>query len=207
MRTIRAFLLRLGGLFNKMRQDRELAEEIESNLQLHMEDNLRVGMSPEDARREALLKFGGIESAKEAYRERRGFPLLDALAQDLRYAFRVFGRNPGYTLVAVLTLALGIGANTAIFSVVNVLVFNPLPYPDPQQLVWVTNVFREDELISGDMFFTYQAQSKTFDHLAVFDAGTLNSGNGDEPEIINGVWATASLFQVFGVTPSLGRTF
>jgi macrolide transport system ATP-binding/permease protein len=87
MRTIRAFLLRLGGLFHKGRRDRELADEIESNLQLHIEDNLRAGMSPEDARRDALLKFGGIESAKEAYRDRRGLPLLETLAQDLRYAF------------------------------------------------------------------------------------------------------------------------
>src|SRR5262245_56386236 len=138
MRPIRAFLLRLSGLFHKERRDREVAGEIENNLQLHIEDNLRAGMSPEDARREALLKFGGIESAKEAYRDRRGLPLLENLAQDLRYAFRQIGKYPGFVAIVVLTLGLGTGATTAIFSVVNTVLLRPLPYRDPSRLVWVT---------------------------------------------------------------------
>src|SRR5215471_14684345 len=135
MRHIRAFLLRLGWLFHKERHDRDLAEEIESNLQLHIEDNLRAGMSPEDARRVALLKFGGVESAKEAYRDRRGLPLLEALAQDIRYALRQIGKYPGVAAIIILTLGLGTGATTAIFSVVNTVLLRALPYRDPNHLV------------------------------------------------------------------------
>jgi macrolide transport system ATP-binding/permease protein len=108
MRRVRAFLLRLGGLFRKERRDRELAEEIERHLQLHIEDNLRAGMTAEDARRQALLKFGGIEATKEAYRDRRSLPLLESLAQDLRYAVRMLRNNPGFATVSAVTLALGL---------------------------------------------------------------------------------------------------
>src|SRR5437867_13350229 len=97
MKRIRAFLLRIAGLFQKEQHERELAEEIESHLQLHIEDNVRAGMSPENARRHALLKFGGIESAKEAYRDRRGLPVLETLARDLHYATRTLRKNPGFT--------------------------------------------------------------------------------------------------------------
>jgi macrolide transport system ATP-binding/permease protein len=135
MRRLRALLLRLGGLFHKDRRDRDLAEEIESHLQLHLEDNLRAGMSPEDARRQALLKLGGIESTKEAYRDRRSVPVLECVRQDLRYAFRMLRKSPGFTGVAVVTLAFGIGATTAVFSVLDTAVLRPMPVRHPEGLV------------------------------------------------------------------------
>src|SRR5436190_21700756 len=103
MKRLREWVLRFGGLFNKQRKDRELDDEIESHLQLHIEDNLRLGLSPEEARRQASIKLGAIESIKEAYRDQRGARLLETLRQDLHYGMRVLRKYPGFTVVAVVT--------------------------------------------------------------------------------------------------------
>src|SRR5579884_311222 len=116
MRTVRAWVARLGGLWGSERREREIASELESHLEMHVADNVRAGMSLQQARREALMKLGSVESVKEAYRERSGAPVLDHLARDMQYALRQARKNPVFSITAVLVLALGMSAATAIFA-------------------------------------------------------------------------------------------
>jgi putative ABC transport system permease protein len=204
---LRKLFHRLRASLRRGKVEREMDAEMRFHLEMETAENIRRGMSEEEARRTALRSFGGVEQVKESYRDLSRFRWIEGLWQDARYGARMLRTQPGFTLVAALTLSLGIGANTAIFSVVNALVFNPLPYPDPQRLVWVTNVFRGDELIGGDMYFTFQAESKTFDHLAAYIAGTRVLRGQGEPEQVNTVVATASVFPAIGVPPWLGRVF
>ena len=137
MRRWRSFLIRLSGVFNGARRDRDLADEIESHLQMHTDDNLRAGMTPDRARREALIRLGGVEPTKERHRDQRGVPMMEAWLKDLQYAARGLRKAPTFTAMAVATLALCIGANTAIYTVVDCVLLRPLPYPDPHRLATI----------------------------------------------------------------------
>src|SRR5437867_1984952 len=209
MKRFREWMVRLGGLFNKRRKDRELDEEIESHLQLHIEDNLRLGMTPEEARRQAMIKLGGIESMKESYRDQRCLPVLETLWQDIRYGARMLRKNPGFTTVAVLTLAFGIGANTAIFSVVNGVLLRPLPYREPGKLVQL----RADRpgspstFIGSATFVDVKAQSQSLARVAAYSGGDMTrTGAGPAERVVSGA-VTADFFPMLGVQPAVGRNF
>jgi predicted permease len=209
MRRLREWIFRFGGLFNKQRKDRELDHEIESHVQMHVDDNVRLGMTPEEARREAMIKLGGIESMKEAYRDQRGLPTLETLWQDVRYGVRMLRKNPGFTAVAVLTLALGIGANTAIFSVVNAVLLRPLPYPEPGRLVQLRADWsgKSGTEIGSVTFVEVKAQSQSLARIAAYTGGDMTlTGAGSAERVVAGA-VTADFFPLLGVQPALGRNF
>src|SRR5213592_1162767 len=209
MRRLREFVQRFGGLFNKQRKDRELDDEIESHLQLHIEDNLRLGMKLEEARRQALIKLGGVESTKEAYRDQRGLPFLETLWQDIRYGARMLRKNPGFTAVAVLTLALGIGATTAIFSLINAVLLEPLPYEQSGQLVnlWEMRPDGKSGDVSPGAFMDWREYSASFEGVSsVRDTAANLTGTG-QPERINGLRVSANFLSILRERPQVGRGF
>src|SRR5258708_968727 len=137
---VRTLAARFLALFRRRSLDRDLDAELRSHLEMAIERNLGRGMSMEQARREALLGFGGLERTKQIYRERRGLPFIDTALQDIRFSFRMLSKSPGFTAVAVLTLALGIGSTTAIFSVVYGVLLRPLPYSDANRIMAIFEV-------------------------------------------------------------------
>src|SRR5215510_10723008 len=138
MRTLRAWVLRFKGMFLKNARELDIADELESHLQLHIDDNIRAGMSPQEARRVAVMKLGGIDQAKEHYRDRATIPFLESIVQDLRFTLRQLRKNPAFTFTASVMVTLGIGASVAIFAFVDAALIKPLPYQDPSRLLYVT---------------------------------------------------------------------
>src|SRR5438445_8098481 len=209
MRQMRAWLLRFGGLFRKVRQDRDFAVEMDSHLQMHIEDNLRAGMNAAEARRKALIKLGGIEQTKEIYRDRRGLPLLETFFHDLRFAFRMLRKNPGFTAVAALTLALGIGANTAIFSIVNAVVLRPLPYKDSSRIVTFhtkTAMFPNFTLpLTWPAFQEVRGQSTLLEETAACWATDRTLTGVDQPEVLRVTGVSNGFFEELGGTAEQGR--
>ena len=200
MRKLRAWCMRIIGMWGRQRRERELAEELESHLQFHIEDNLRAGMPAAEARRQAVIKLGGVEQAKELYRQRRGLPWVESLLQDVRYAVRTLRKNPGFTAVAVITLALGIGANTAIFSVIDAVLLRPLPYAEPQRLV----TMRQNDSLLNITDIRKEAQS--FSQGGGVNIEPMDYTGGVEPVQVHAAYVDAGLFQVLGVAPKLGRS-
>ncbi len=209
MKLLRAWMSRLAGMLPNARRERELADEIEGHLQMHIDDNLRAGMSPEQARREAIWKLGGVESTVEAYRERSTMPFLENLLQDARFAVRQLRKNPGFTATAVLMLALGMCASVAIFAFVDAALIKPLPYANPRKLVAVFETTAGCPLcnVSYLNFRDWKKDDKLFASLDVWGFANylLRTPTGAQPA--QGTRVSDGFFRTLGVTPVLGRDF
>jgi len=213
--SIRAALARIHAFANKPVGDADLDQELASHLDFAIEENLRRGLSPEEARRLALIRFGGIEQSREQQRAARGLPTLDILLQDLRYTLRTLRRDRGFTFIAILILAIGIGANIAVFSVVNTLMLRPLPFHDPARLLWIgPEVFNGNwsaATYSIDAYTELRERNKSYTDVAGYYAFSSSdnfklTGHGD-PRPFTGIGVTPDFFQVLGVDPLMGRLF
>ena len=211
MTWLRVFMHRLRGLFLKRKLEQELEDEIRAHLEMQTEDNLRQGMSADEARLAALRMFGGVEQVKESYRERRSLPVVETTLQDLRYGARWLVKHPSFTVVAVLTLALGIGATITIFSVVNAVLLRPLPYPDADRLVYLWSIAPAQNIRERASAYAnvadWREQNQSFEAIAAFDPTVVTLTGEAEPEQVMSVRASANLFPLLGVAPLLGRTF
>src|ERR1700733_1344826 len=215
MDWIRILLSRSAALFRSRTLDADLDEEMRAHIDLAIEENRRRGMNEAQARTAALRAFGGITQIRETYRVQRGLPWLEQAARDIRYAVRQLRKSPGFALTAILTPALGIGAATSVFSVVNAVLLKPFAFRDPDRLVVLREVV-EDEVRSERTaspnnyrhFLRLKNDAKTIKGAAIFSQNGLSVSRNDEhPRIVGAVSASPNLFRLLGVQPILGRDF
>lgn len=211
MRRLRAWWIRLCGAFGSEQREQGFAAEMESHLQMHIEDNLRSGMTPEQARRNANLKLGGLEQTRQAYRERQGLPWIETLWQDIRFGLRMICKSPGFTSVAVLTLALGIGANTTIFTLVDALYLKPLAVSHPEQLVRIYAKGPSGHYGAGFSYSEFRLLREHSSSFAALSAETqiaqLHLVTDNDSEEIRGTFVSANYFTLLGIQPRIGRSF
>lgn len=198
--------LRLRFLFRGRRAEQDLDEEMRYHLEMRIEENIRRGMSPKEARYAALRSFGGGEQIKEDCRDTRGIRWFDELWQDLRFGMRMLRRNPGVTAVAMLSLALGIGGTTAIFTVVNAVLLRPLPYPEPEKLVYVKGD-TWGPFCSGREYMAWQDRSRTLTQIAAYMDRDANFIGLNKAERVSCATVTRSFFSLLGIQPVVGRNF
>ena len=203
--------MRLNRFINRAKKDQDFAEEIDSHLAHERDANLARGFSPEDARRQANLRFGNAQVAREREWRRRSFPFVEDLSRDFSFALRSLKKTPGFAIIAVLVIAIGIGVNTAVFSVINTVLLKPLTYPEPQQLVTVLNTSPQGNFGGASIpkFSLWRQQTSIFQQVAAYDFGGsgLNLTGGDHPQQIQGMHVSADYFQMFGAPFAVGRAF
>jgi predicted permease len=209
MRKLRAWLMRLAGLFGAGRHEADFAEELESHIALHVEDGVRNGLSPAEARRQALLRLGGAEQTRQAYRERASLPWMESLLRDVRYALRGFRRNPVFTVTVIATLALGIGATTAVLSVVDRILFRPLPYAHGDRLVsfGLSQPLEVEEFTLGAFFFEWRDNQKPFSSVT-YERGVSECDLTEQsPVHLQCAEVAGNFLPTLGVSPVVGRNF
>jgi putative ABC transport system permease protein len=209
MQALRALWMRLMGLITRRSEDEEFDAELESHVAMHTEDAMRAGMSPEEARRQALVKLGGVEQSRQAYRERHTLPWVENLMRDVRYALRAMRRNPVFAVTAIATLALGIGATTAVFSVVDPILFRALPYAHADRIVSVglSQPLEKQEFTLGGFFYEWQQNQKPFGQIT-FERGvnacSLTEAN---PVQLQCAQVAQNFLSTLGISPVFGRNF
>jgi predicted permease len=201
----------LRNLFSRNQVEQDLDEELQAFIDLLTAEKVKAGLTPDAARRAARLEAGGVEQIKEEVRDTRRGAFLETTVQDLKYGVRLLRRSPGFATLAILTIALGIGANSAIFSVINGVVRKPLGYPDSDRLMFITTQFRNMKFdrfwVSPPEYMEFKERTKAFAHVGAYTTGAMNVSDGDQPERVNAAFITASMFQVLGVTPVRGQVF
>ena len=213
MKFLRRLFHRLFSWTTAAQDEAILQTEIEEHIALQTADNLRAGLSPEEARRLALLKFGNVEAMKESFRDQKGLPLMEALLTDIRHALRRLRRASAFTAGVVLTLGLGIGANTAIFGVIDSILLRPLPYPHAEGLVGVWQSapgipsLPTSLQCSPSMFFTYRDENHTFQQFGLWQSNGASVTGTAEPEMARALIVTYGVLDAIGVPPLLGRWF
>jgi macrolide transport system ATP-binding/permease protein len=209
MKRLRALVMRIGGLFGRTSRDDGIAEELESHLQMHIDDNLRAGMTAEQARRQAMLRLGGVQATSLAYRDRGTIPWIEHLLQDVRFSIRLLRKHLGFTSTAILMLALGISASVAIFAFVDAALIKPLPYRDPARLVGVfekTSTFPLSNLSYPD-YVDWKAINKTLSSLDLYQPTGFTFSGPDGAQPLMGARVSDGFFKTLGITPILGRDF
>jgi predicted permease len=212
MRKLRALCFRLLGVFRSRRADDDFAAELESHIALHTEAGIRSGLTAEEARRQALIHLGGMEQTQQAHRERRSLPWVDSLLQDTRYGVRTLRRSPGFTITAVCTLALGIGACTAIFSLVNAVLLRSLPYGDPDRLVYLftpnPHIAVPTEVMTPSYadFYDIGRQGHSFARMSVFEQAMFHLAMGGSVERVSAAKVDENFFETLESAPEIGRS-
>ena len=210
MRPLRAFMLRLRGLFRARHSDADFAAELDAHVQMHTDAGIRAGLAPAEARRQALIQLGGVEQTRQAQRERRTLPWIEDLFHDLRYGLRMMAHNRSFTVVTVLTLAIGIGATTTAFSWINAILLEPLSgVAEPSRLVSVESVTPNGEWVPNSYpdFQDFRDRLKLIDGIAVAHVSSFAVGREDHAERVWGELVSGNFFAVLGVQPEIGRLF